>query len=96
MRLKWLKLGVAAALIGTSAHAEWQYEWSEMPNTAYTAYSFDGADWFVVIRDAQAISFENVNGYFAWNILYLHPDGSVWHCNFTGTTNGFSFCYVND
>ena len=97
MRLKWLRLGVAAALIGTSAHAEWQYEWSEMPNTAYTAYSFDGADWFVVIRDAQAISFQSeVNGSDHWSILYLHPDGSVWACYFTGVANDYSYCLVND
>jgi hypothetical protein len=79
MRLKWLKFGVAAALIGTSAHAEWQLD-NPGGNGPIRASSWSGADWFVVIRDAQAISFENVNGLGAWVILYLHPDGSIWDC----------------
>ena len=112
MRLKWLKLGVAAALIGTSAHAEWQFAYTGGDEGAgfYQAYSYDSADWYVVIRDAQAISFHGVDGVENWRILYLHPDGSVWHCQFSGTKDPFgvvlfvdggaeangSWCYVND
>jgi hypothetical protein len=95
MRLKWLKLGVAAALIGTSAHAEWKLD-NPGGDAPIRAFSRSGADWFVVIRDAQAISFENVNGLGAWVILYLHPDGSVWHCNFAGVTNPYgSSCKIS-
>ena len=112
MRLKWLRLGVAAALIGTSAHAEWQFAYTGGDEGAgyYTAYSWDAADWYEVIRDAKAISFRDVGAGSNWQILYLNPDGSVWYCQFSGRKdpnfmimldnndiifNG-SYCLVND
>jgi hypothetical protein len=99
MRLKWFKLAAAVVMLGTSAQAEWQFSVIEGKKLAEIATSVSVADWREILVSALTINIVEEPNYFtqipgAWELLYVHPDGSIWDCYLKTNHLGLSYCLV--
>jgi hypothetical protein len=77
MRLKWFKLAAAVVMLGTSAQAEWKFQdfYGRIEATSKSV-----AEWREIMASALWLNSETRGGIAFWDILYLHPDGSIWDC----------------
>ena len=93
MRLKWFKLAAAVVMLGTSAQAEWQF--SVIDEGKYQARSASVADWREILVSALTINMAKASTMGgSWEILYVHPDGSIWDCWLETSFLSSSSCLV--